>query len=304
MTIPGGDQIVPASSNAQFPAFQNILNLRDVGKTINDFLGEKRVVEGRLFRSARPDDATLSDRKRLKNELGIKTVMDLRTVTEHVNQAKKREGDLKIPALLQSNEALAEPVKIPGMKYLEININGKGFERSLLWQLKATSFAKLVTLMLLGYRMEAIGILGREVMQPRGLVGLGYDSLDHCGAEIADALRAFSCSDNLPMVAHCTQGKDRTGLVITLILLLLEVPLKAITYDYCLSEAELLPERESRLVEIRQIGLTDDFAGCPPDWVEKMHAHLEEKYGGIQAYCTKIGFSEEDRTSLRDLLKG
>lgn len=60
--------------------------------------------------------------------------------TEHANQAKKREGDLKIPALVQSNKALAEPVKIPGMNYLEININGKGFERSLLWQLSAWSF--------------------------------------------------------------------------------------------------------------------------------------------------------------------
>lgn len=60
--------------------------------------------------------------------------------TEHANQAKKREGDLKVPALVQSNEALAESVKIPGMNYLEVNINGKGFERSLLWQLSAWSF--------------------------------------------------------------------------------------------------------------------------------------------------------------------
>jgi hypothetical protein len=34
--------------------------------------------------------------------------------------------------------------------------------------------------------MEAIGILGREVLQPRGLIGLGRDSLDHCGPEIAE----------------------------------------------------------------------------------------------------------------------
>ncbi len=34
--------------------------------------------------------------------------------------------------------------------------------------------------------MEAISILGREVMQPRGLIGLGYDSIDHCGIEIAE----------------------------------------------------------------------------------------------------------------------
>ncbi|KAF4624017.1 hypothetical protein G7Y89_g14160 [Cudoniella acicularis] len=120
--------------------FQNILNFRDVGKTINDFLGEKLLAEGKLFRSARPDDATLSDRKRLKEEYGITTIMDLRTLTEHANQAKKREGDLKIPALLQSNDALAGPMKIDGMNYLEININGKGFERSLLWQLSYWSF--------------------------------------------------------------------------------------------------------------------------------------------------------------------
>lgn len=40
--------------------------------------------------------------------------------------------------------------------------------------------------MLFGYRMQAISILGREVMQPRGLIGLGYDTLDHSGPEIAE----------------------------------------------------------------------------------------------------------------------
>jgi hypothetical protein len=39
--------------------------------------------------------------------------------------------------------------------------------------------------MLFGYRMEAISILGREVMKPRGLIGLGYDTIDYCGPEIA-----------------------------------------------------------------------------------------------------------------------
>jgi hypothetical protein len=40
--------------------------------------------------------------------------------------------------------------------------------------------------MLLGYRTEAIAILGREVMKPRGLIGLGYDSIDNCGPGIAE----------------------------------------------------------------------------------------------------------------------
>ena len=42
--------------------------------------------------------------------------------------------------------------------------------------------------MLFGYRMKAISILGKEVMLPRGLIGLGYDSLDHCGREIAEVI--------------------------------------------------------------------------------------------------------------------
>lgn len=47
-------------------------------------------------------------------------------------------------------------------------------------------YSKMTTLMALGYRKEAISILGREVMLPRGLVGLGFDSIDLCGPEIAE----------------------------------------------------------------------------------------------------------------------
>lgn len=40
--------------------------------------------------------------------------------------------------------------------------------------------------------MEAIGILGREVMQLRGLIGLGHDSIDFCGLEIAQVSTSIS----------------------------------------------------------------------------------------------------------------
>ena len=116
------------------------------------------------------------------------------------------------------------------------------------------------------------------------------------------ALHAYSDPTNYPIMAHCTQGKDRTGLVICLILLLVKVPAKAITYDYRLSQSELMPERESRLKEIREIGLSDDFADCPEEWIEKMSLHLEEKYGGVRVYCRKIGFSEEDEVKLLSIL--
>jgi protein-tyrosine phosphatase len=68
------------------------------------------------------------------------TIMDLRTKTEHKKQRQKRAADILIPANLQTNAALASPMQIPGIHYEEININGKGFERSLLWQLSFWSF--------------------------------------------------------------------------------------------------------------------------------------------------------------------
>jgi protein-tyrosine phosphatase len=70
-----------------------------------------------------------------------------------------------------------------------------------------------------------------------------------------------------------------------------------------MSVEKLLPERESRMVDLKSIGLTEDFADCPKDWIEKMHGHLEEKYGGVKEYCTKIGFGEEERSKLIGLLK-
>ena len=70
-----------------------------------------------------------------------------------------------------------------------------------------------------------------------------------------------------------------------------------------MSEGELEPERESRLVEIRSIGLTEDFAGCPSDWIEKMEGHLNEKYGGVRDYCRSIGFSKKDEESLLTILR-
>ncbi|KFY89044.1 hypothetical protein V500_05977 [Pseudogymnoascus sp. VKM F-4518 (FW-2643)] len=260
-------------------SFDGVLNFRDVGKTINQYTGKRLVAEGRLFRSARLDDASISDREALCHSVGIKTVMDLRTKSEHVKQAKKREGDLKIPALLKSNDALAQPMEIPGL-------------------------GKVLILMLFGYRMEAISILGREVMNPRGLIGLGYDTIDYCGAELAIALGEFASSPRYPILVHCTQGKDRTGLIICLLLLLLDVPVDAVTYDYTLSEAGLLSEREERMVEIREIGLTEEFASAPREWIVKMHEYLGEKYGGTREYLEAIGVDEGMQARITEALLG
>jgi protein-tyrosine phosphatase len=169
---------------------------------------------------------------------------------------------------------------------------------------QTASKSKLIFLMAIGRRIQAISILGREVMRPRGLIGLGYDSIDYCGLEIAQAMREFATSTRYPILVHCTQGKDRTGLLVAFLLFLLNIPIEAITYDYTMSEKELLPEREARMVEIREIGLTEEFAGTPKEWIPKMKEHLDTKYGGVKAYLTGIGIDEEVQSRLVEILSG
>lgn len=146
--------------------------------------------------------------------------------------------------------------------------------------------------MITSYRVEAISILGREVMQPRGLIGLGKDSIDYSKDEICWIMEVMADTSNYPIMVHCTQGKDRTGLVIMLLLLLVDTPLDAISTDYLASERELLPGRESRLVEVNEIGLSEQFLCCPPNFVDEVSHYINETYGCIEGYFSSIGVSK------------
>jgi protein tyrosine/serine phosphatase len=290
--------------------FDKLLNFRDVGAHINTITGRTVLRTGLLFRSARPEEASRSDRDQLVNKYRVKTIIDLRSKTEHINAAKKRsEVDSRVnSAALPSSDKtfddeVRQPVEIPAIRYTYINLNGKGFERHLIWQLKYTSLAKLVFLMALGYRTHGISVLGKELMLPRGLIGLGMDTLDCSGPEIKEVFDILADSTTWPVMVNCTQGKDRTGITILLLLLLCGVDLNAINQDYVKSEEELEPEKAERMREIESIGLDESFATCPPDFCEKIVQHLESKYGGIDTYLSKIGVDANQAERVRHILK-
>lgn len=106
----------------------------------------------------------------------------------------------------------------------------------------------------------------------------------------------------LPTLVHCTQGKDRTGIVIILALMIIGVPQEAVDFDYQLSDKELEPEKESRLAEIREIGLSDEFGDTAKDMIQRVSRHLDAKYGGLNSYLDGIGFGHKKREKLRDNL--
>ena len=163
--------------------------------------------------------------------------------------------------------------------------------------------AKLLALMGLGYRLQAISILGTEVMQPRGLIGLAFDVLARSTSEIKAVFMLFADRTEYPIMIHCTQGKDRTGLAIILLLLLLEMPLLAIAADYVASERELEVEMEERIADMKQVGLGRDFAECPKSFVACVAGELDGKYGGVKNYLRDhVGVGEKVQETIKSIM--
>lgn len=161
--------------------------------------------------------------------------------------------------------------------------------------------SKVLTLETSGHRLDAVRVLCTEVINPRGLIGLSQDTLEYSTAELRSLFDLLSDSTTYPTVIHCTQGKDRTGLVIFLLLLLTQVvPPSAISTDYNRSDPELEPNSAERIAEMRAVGLDDIYAKCADGFVEQMTEYMDAKYGGVERYLVDVlGVEKEKILSIR-----
>ncbi|KAE8130831.1 protein-tyrosine phosphatase-like protein [Aspergillus pseudotamarii] len=286
--------------------FDNIINFRDVGRSINRLMGKKILNEGVLFRSARLDDASERDKRRLTDELHIATVIDLRSTTEHQMATAKLHAEMGTSA--SPNNHTHHLFQLPPVRRQLISLTGKAFERSLLWRLDWWNFFKVLALAASGYRNDAVIIVGEQVMSPRGLIGLGLDTLDSSTAEMREIFELFASQRDggdrtYPVLVHCTQGKDRTGLVVLMLLLLTGVVSdEAMTADYVRSEPELVVEVEERMKEIRKLGLSEDYTKCPDGFTMEIKRHLQERYGGVEGYLRFVGVENKRLDVIREAL--
>jgi protein-tyrosine phosphatase len=109
------------------------------------------------------------------------------------------------------------------------------------------------------------------------------------------------------LLFHCTQGKDRTGLVAMLALTALGVDEETIVFDYLLTNAF-----NAKLIEREQQGLL--ALGIPAEEIDKYMIgldrvfpqtmqnaleHLRREYGSVWGYITKeLGVGEAERREL------
>lgn len=128
--------------------------------------------------------------------------------------------------------------------------------------------------------------------------------VDECQPQIAAVIGLLAEPDALPGLVHCTAGKDRTGVMIALLLGAVGVPHETIVADYALSAANLQGEftAETRR-RVAAAGL--DWARyerlmiSPEEFMGDLLAHLDIRYGGVAGYLRQIGVDGEQLATLR-----
>jgi protein-tyrosine phosphatase len=121
----------------------------------------------------------------------------------------------------------------------------------------------------------------------------------------------------LPLLYHCTAGKDRTGVFSAFVLLTLGVPQKTVLADYELTNTYLLDAMSSQASHKLLASstpsnsplsnLTPDqqrvLMAADPDYLEAMLSQIEAKYGSFVNYRrTELGVSDTDVELLRTRL--
>lgn len=139
-------------------------------------------------------------------------------------------------------------------------------------------------------------------MGPRGLSGLAEDTLNASWREMRAIFARLADREAWPVLVHCTQGKDRTGLVVLLLSRLAGVDVEACAADYMLTQTELSADREKRLLETRRFGLPDGFVDCEKGWVQHVLNYLDERWGGVEQYLKWCGVQDDDVLKVKGIL--
>jgi protein-tyrosine phosphatase len=123
------------------------------------------------------------------------------------------------------------------------------------------------------------------------------DSKEPIGA----VMRAIAHAPAGGVLFHCVSGKDRTGIIASLLLAIADVEPAAIERDYTISTDNLRDayigsktgeEREAVLHRVH----------CPAEQIHNMLAHLDKRYSGVTGYFHEIGLTADEASQLKNRL--
>jgi len=220
---------------------------------------------GTIYRSGQLSELKKSELSYF-SKLGIRTIVDLR-------------NDIEIAK---------EPDRYPkGVNYIQYSLSDK----------EGKAYSRLKQMVLKeGYRRAKAKDLFVDVMKSFA------DTLARDVKPVFDFM--LSDKEDIPLLYHCTGGKDRTGYVTAMILLALDVDRKTIINDYLMSNYYRRDGNIRSIKRAQLIGLdpeTLEYAILVrQEYMEAVFQIIDEKYGGDSAYLeAKFGLTEEKRNELK-----
>jgi protein tyrosine/serine phosphatase len=248
---------------------ENAVNVRDLGGLP---AGDgNRIRTGQLVRSDNLQDLSPSDVTRLVDEVGVTTVVDLRSTGEVTSEGP---GPLK---------ALASVAHV---------------HLSLL-----PEFGEMTDVAKDALALNRERALQRDPENVADAFYFGY--LEDRPDSVVGALRAIASAPGAALV-HCAAGKDRTGVVVAMALSVAGVPREEIVADY-----EATGERIVRILDRLRSSPTyaADIDNVPahehdprPDIMRRFLDRLDSEYGGPLGWLGEHGFDRVDAERLRNKL--
>jgi protein-tyrosine phosphatase len=168
--------------------------------------------------------------------------------------------------------------------------------------------AEVVTLPLFDGWFPSPELMGAEAWREGALTPI-YEHIVHsCGHRIAAVAAQLARPGALPAVIHCSAGKDRTGVVIAVLLAALGVSDEDIVADFVLTEQYLgdafFAEAE-RTAEARQflaLGIGERYRRAESAWIMAALAYAREHHGDAASYLLAHGLAPDALAALREAL--
>jgi protein-tyrosine phosphatase len=247
-------------------------NTRDIGGYQTSDLSTVRW--GQIIRSDKLSRLSAGDFQKLE-EMGLKTVIDLRTQKEHDQSPTVWLGD-----------------NPPRFFHFPVGDANNDWFRAQRKMMKRNRFTKEQSLehMIEGYRM----IAEEGTSSYRKLMEVVLDE------------------SNWPVLIHCSAGKDRSGVGIALILEAIGVDRETIMGEYLLTN-EISRIEEKAVVLSRQSSNASrgnrfskgvpasawlPIVGVRADMLKAFYASVDEKHGSMDAFLENLGVDRDDRIAL------
>lgn len=124
--------------------------------------------------------------------------------------------------------------------------------------------------------------------------------LDDCQEAFAKIFCTMICAGR-GVLFHCTTGKDRTGVLAAILLLLASVPEDIVVTEYCYTQVLLKPWVERKCVNSGGRSLKNAAVthASDPAYIKAAINRIIGYYDGAAGYLTHIGLTFEEINTLR-----